>query len=138
MANNIYEKGYKIVLTGTEEERGTIKEVERLMEYPAVNCVGQTNLGMLAALIKNAKMLLSNDTGVSHIAAAVRTPSVVIFLSSDPERWAPLNKKLHKVILPHQSQNINHVLLKTTHMLQLKEPITLLKKNALVVNNGRS
>lgn len=127
VANTIYEKGYKIVLTGTEKERDIVNDLKRAMHYPVVNCVGETSLGALAALIKNAKMLLSNDTGVSHIAAAVKTPSVILFLSSDPERWAPLNKKLHQIIWPHQSESIEHVLLKTGNVLRIKEP-GILKK----------
>jgi ADP-heptose:LPS heptosyltransferase len=109
VADSLVEKGYDVVLTGTEIERGTVEQVARLMRYPAINCVGKTDLGTLAVLIKNAKMLFSNDTGVSHIAAAVQTPSVVIFLASDPTRWAPLNRHLHYIILPQEAENMEYV-----------------------------
>jgi ADP-heptose:LPS heptosyltransferase len=83
------------------------------MESKALNLVGKTDLGTLAAVIQNAKMLLSNDTGVSHIASAVKTPSVVIFLASDPERWAPLNKRLHHIVLPEKANDLDFVLSNT-------------------------
>jgi ADP-heptose:LPS heptosyltransferase len=117
IADAIAGKGYRIVLTGTEADRKAINAVEKYMRHPAVNCAEKTSVGALAALIKNAKMLFSNDTGVSHIASAVKTPSVVIFLASDPLRWAPLDKSLHRIILPAEAENINHVLLSAEQVL---------------------
>ena len=43
-------------------------------------------------------MLIANCTGVSHIASALKTPSVIISMDGEPERWAPLDKQLHYVI----------------------------------------
>lgn len=109
-ADYMHEKGYTILLTGTEIESLTVNQVASLMKAPSINLCGKTNLGVLAELIRHAKLLLSNDTGVSHIAAAMRTPSVVIFLTSDPARWAPLDKNLHRVILPAESENLGFVI----------------------------
>lgn len=109
VANNIAEKGYSLVFTGTEGERAVVEAVIQQLEFPAINLTGKTDLGVLALLIKNARMLLSNDTGVSHVATAVKTPSVVIFLTSDPKRWAPIDRKRHHIILPEESDNVNYV-----------------------------
>ena len=113
----IAERGFKIVLTGTLMEKCNVDKVESLMGHSAINCAGKTDLGTLGALIKNARMVFSNDTGISHIAAAMKTPSMIIFLKSDPVRWAPLNKDLHQIILPQQSGDIKYVLRKTANML---------------------
>ena len=104
VADILAQKGYTIVLTGTEAEKEVVRKVADIMQYPSVNLTGKTDLGTLALLIKNAKLLLSNDTGVSHLASAVKTPSVVIFLASDPKRWAPVNHDLHLIILPEQAR----------------------------------
>jgi ADP-heptose:LPS heptosyltransferase len=128
VANRMAEKGFQIVLTGTLQERALIDAVMEGMNYPAINLGGKTDLGTLAALIENAKMILSNDTGVSHIAAAVKTPSVVIFLTSDPVRWAPVNRKLHHAILPEESGNIELVVWNAEQVL--------LQSNRLDINKS--
>jgi ADP-heptose:LPS heptosyltransferase len=109
-ADEVADKGFAVVLTGTQGEGETVQSVAAAMRNPSVNLAGQTDLGTLAVLLRDARMILSNDTGVSHIAAAVRTPSVVIFLASDPKRWAPLDGRRHRIILPHESEQIDYVL----------------------------
>lgn len=91
-------EGLQIVLTGTARERPLTRQVQRLMREPAIGLAGETTLGALAAVIARARLLVSNDTGVSHIAAALRTPSVIVACGSDPKRWAPLDAELHRVL----------------------------------------
>ncbi len=90
--------GYRIVVTGTATESEITGAVASQMHSPALDVAGQTDLGSLALLLANARLLLSNDTGVSHIAAAFQTPSVILFTASDPNRWRPLNHQLHRII----------------------------------------
>jgi ADP-heptose:LPS heptosyltransferase len=110
VADAIAGRGYRIVLTGTREEAETANRVQSAMRHPAVNLAGLTGLGELAMLIKNAGLLFANDTGVSHIAAATGTRSIIVFLASDPDRWAPANRELHRVILPGESANVERAL----------------------------
>ena len=87
------------MLTGTQIERPTAEAVSRAMQRPALNVAGETPLGMLAALLESSALLITNDTGVSHLAAAVRTPSIIVFLASDPNRWAPHDRARHRPVL---------------------------------------
>jgi ADP-heptose:LPS heptosyltransferase len=91
-------EGLQVVLTGTAGEAGLTAKITREMREPAIDLAGRTTLGGLAAVIAKARLLVCNDTGVSHVAAATRTPSVVVACGSDPKRWAPLDSQLHRVI----------------------------------------
>lgn len=111
VADALAEKGYTIVFTGTSQEYEAVEHVREKMSGHSINLAGKTELGVLGALISRASLLVSNDTGVSHVAAATGTRSVVIFLASDPDRWAPLNRDLHHVVTPNESENVGGVLI---------------------------
>lgn len=98
LANYCAEQGLQIVFTGTADETPIIAEVQKWLQHDAINLAGKTKLGEVAALLKNASLLIANCTGVSHIAAAVQTPSLIISMDGEPDRWGPLNRSLHKVI----------------------------------------
>lgn len=93
------EQGYSIILTGTAAEEPIIKTVQGFMRHSSVSIAGKTDLGTLAAVLDGSAVLVSNDTGVSHLAAACHAPSVVIFTSADPAEWAPLDRERHRVVL---------------------------------------
>jgi ADP-heptose:LPS heptosyltransferase len=97
-ADRLTEEGYQVVVTGTARERPLISAVMEAMREPAIDVSGATSLGALAVLIEHARLLIANDTGVSHIAAAVRTPSVIICCGSDFRRWAPLDDTRHRIL----------------------------------------
>ncbi|MCA3191849.1 glycosyltransferase family 9 protein [Cupriavidus sp.] len=89
---------WRIVVTGAADEAALARRLCQLAGVPVVNLCGQTSLGAMAALIAHARLLICNDTGASHIAAAMNTPSVVVSCGSDSERWAPLDRTLHTVL----------------------------------------
>jgi ADP-heptose:LPS heptosyltransferase len=91
-------RGLQVVLTGTEPEAPITGTVARAMRSRALDLAGRTSLGGLAALIARARLVVCNDTSVSHIAAAFGTPSVVVASGSDPRRWAPLERSRHRVL----------------------------------------
>jgi ADP-heptose:LPS heptosyltransferase len=94
--------GLQVVLTGTQSERSLTEAVAQHMRFPAVDLAGKTNMGSLALLIGSARLLVSNDTGVSHLAAALHVPSIILFNASEPGRWRPLDHHLHRVVLNAQ------------------------------------
>ncbi len=95
LADYLASLGFQILLTGTQQEQHITQKVETYMRHTVINLAGQTDLGSLAALLRDATLLISNDTGISHLAVATKTPSIILFSTSEFHRWAPLNKKLH-------------------------------------------
>jgi ADP-heptose:LPS heptosyltransferase len=89
--------GLRVALTGSAAEAGITTWIARRVRG-AVDLAGRTSLGMLAALLRGARILVCNDTGVSHIAAALGTPSVVVCCGADPARFAPLDHSRHEVM----------------------------------------
>ncbi len=98
VADRLDEAGYAVVLTGTAAERNLTALVAGLMRRPALDLAGLTSVDLLAALVSGSALLVCNDTGVSHLAAALGTPSVVVFRASDRDRWAPLDRRLHRPV----------------------------------------
>jgi ADP-heptose:LPS heptosyltransferase len=98
LADRIADQGMTIVLTGSAWEAGMARQVARHMSAPALDLTGQTDLGALALLASEAALVVCNDTGMSHIAAAVDTPSVVICSGADAARFAPLDWRRHPVL----------------------------------------
>jgi ADP-heptose:LPS heptosyltransferase len=124
----------RIVLTGSDQERSLTTMVQRLMDAPAVDLAGMTDLGEFAAVISAVDLLVTNDTGASHVAAATKTPSIVLFGPTRPDRWAPLDRRRHRVIdaasLPSapgdraaalQTLPVDHVLAACLSLLQTPE-----------------
>jgi ADP-heptose:LPS heptosyltransferase len=109
VADECAEKGWQIVLTGTKEEMPIVEEVISNMVSEPIVAAGKTSLGAIGALLKNAAGLISNCTGVSHIASALKTKSVVISMDGEPERWAPLNSALHIMIDWTKNEDVEKV-----------------------------
>jgi ADP-heptose:LPS heptosyltransferase len=98
VADRLAARGLQIVLTGSGDEVDLARRLAAGMQARALNLAGQTNLGGLAALLYHARLLICNDTGVSHLAAALRTPSVVVFTRPESQGWPPLDRVRHRVV----------------------------------------
>jgi ADP-heptose:LPS heptosyltransferase len=99
VADRLQAAGLSVVLTGSDQEIGLARQVELAMRAKPINLCGKTDLGAFAALVAGARLVICNDTGTSHIATAVRTPSVIVNCGSDPKRWAPLDSRRHRTVL---------------------------------------
>jgi ADP-heptose:LPS heptosyltransferase len=98
VADALAARGLAIVVTGTAGEAALTAALQALMQHDAVDLTGRTDLWMLGALLERASLLVSNDTGLSHVATALRTPSVIVSSGADVARWAPLDAARHRVL----------------------------------------
>jgi lipopolysaccharide heptosyltransferase I len=80
------------IATGLASEKDYIDKFSHFSKTPVINLAGSLSLKELIALLASAKIVLSNDTGPGHIAAALGTPVVMIFGYSNPARVAPYKK----------------------------------------------
>jgi ADP-heptose:LPS heptosyltransferase len=82
--------GHRVVVTGSAAERDLAATVASLAGLPASAVLaGRTDTGGLAGLVAGARLLVSGDTGVAHLATAYATPSVVLFGPVSPATWGP-------------------------------------------------
>lgn len=104
------EFGLTIVLTGSSSEAPLTAAVAGRMRTPARDAAAPISIGAMAALMSRARLLISNDTGVSHIAAGLKLSSVVIFSKADIRRWAPLDRQRHRSLWDPDGERVAEVL----------------------------
>lgn len=94
---------YQIILFGSKEEQKLNNEIEKSLRQNIINTTGQTSLIEAAAIIKQCKVFVTNDSGLMHVAAAVGTPIAAIFGPTKENNTSPTNTHLIircKEILP--------------------------------------
>jgi len=82
-----------IIATGSASEAGIVEKVREKANVPIANLAGQTSLSELIALLKRAKLVVGNDTGPGHIAAALGVPLVLMFGRVNHARLEPYRRK---------------------------------------------
>ena len=85
--------GLAIVLAGAAGERGLCKAVAGAAGVPAVNLAGRTSLPVLAALLQCARVVIGNDSGGMHLAAACGVPVVAVCGLTDPRITGPIGSR---------------------------------------------
>ncbi|HYG41063.1 MAG TPA: glycosyltransferase family 9 protein [Cytophagales bacterium] len=90
------EMGYQILLTGLESEKSLTEYIAEEVGSLAYSLAGQLSLEEMMALLKVSPLLISNNTGPVHMAAAMKTPVVVLYALTNPQHtpW----KVKHKVL----------------------------------------
>lgn len=78
----------EIVALTTQKESAIVEEIGRFASTRALS-LSDLSLPEVTALLSRARLFVGNDSGIAHMAAAVRTPSVVVFGSSNRAHWSP-------------------------------------------------
>ena len=83
----------KIAFVGSDADKERIEALRKRCSAPLFNAAGATTLGMLARLLKRADLFIGVDSGPSHLAAVMRTPSVVLYSATNRQHvWGPLGE----------------------------------------------
>lgn len=97
LADVLNRKYGRVIFVGSLEDLSLVEEIVNLMETKPVIATGKTSLPELAALLARCDLVISNDSGPVHVAAAVGTPTITIFGPSDDLKYRPLGEK-HKIV----------------------------------------
>jgi heptosyltransferase II len=89
----------RIVLFGSASDVSVVKEVAAKMTCRPVILTGRTTLGELMALIKRCRLLITNDSGPMHLAAALDVPQLAIFGSTSEIATGPLSR--NAIVIKH-------------------------------------
>jgi lipopolysaccharide heptosyltransferase II len=76
---------FQVVITGGTDELDLVEAIQSRLRRPAIALAGQLDLPDLAAVLSLAPVLLSNNTGPVHLAAAVGTPVVDLYALTNPQ-----------------------------------------------------
>jgi ADP-heptose:LPS heptosyltransferase len=82
-----------IVFTGEQAERPLTEAFKALYDGRLVDATGLGSIQHSAALVERCDLLISADTGLMHLAAAMATPTVGIFGPNTPKCWAPVGQR---------------------------------------------
>jgi predicted lipopolysaccharide heptosyltransferase III len=90
VAQQLIAHGFQVVMTGapTEEQKTQLASVQAASKH-RLAMLNVLSIGELAAVIADSKLFVGNDSGPAHIAAAVKTPLVVLFGPASSVRWRP-------------------------------------------------
>jgi ADP-heptose:LPS heptosyltransferase len=87
----------EIFLTEGPMDHDVIEHLINIIKVPFIRVRNKT-VSFIAGLLKEMDMVVTNDTGIMHLSAAVGTPTLSLFGPTDPLQWAPLGSK-HRFIL---------------------------------------
>ena len=99
IAQRLQSQGYAVWLIGSAKDREVSDKIIALGNVNCQNLCGSTDLGDAIALLSCAKLVISNDSGLMHLAAALDHPMLALFGSSSPQFTPPLSPQAHIIKL---------------------------------------
>ncbi len=97
VADSLSAAGASVVLIGSRNEAGLTAAVRDAMRSPVTDLAGRLSLGATTALLARCRVLVGNDSGPRHLAAAVGTATVGVFWCGNLINAGPLTRSRHRV-----------------------------------------
>ncbi len=92
--------GVRILIFGAAGERRLAEQIAQNMKAVPVILAGETTLGQLMGLIRECRLLITNDSGPMHLAAALDVPQLAIFGSTSETATGPLSSRAEVIKHP--------------------------------------
>jgi ADP-heptose:LPS heptosyltransferase len=99
VAQDLADRGARVVVAGGPSEAERVERVVAGMRCTPETAVGTLDLPALIGLLSRATVMLGNDSGPRHLAAAVGTPTVAVFTYANLADVAPLTRVWHRVLV---------------------------------------
>ena len=99
LAQHLRERGYAVWLVGSAKDTETGEKIIALGNESCRNLCGATDLTEAVALLSCASLVVSNDSGLMHLAAALDRPMLALYGSSSPQFTPPLSKQAQVIKL---------------------------------------
>ncbi len=90
----------RLLIIGGEADAERLGALSVLLPNDRVSCAQNLSLVELAVCLQNCGLFLGHDSGISHLAAAVGTPCLLLFGPTDPAIWAPANPRVRVLRAP--------------------------------------
>lgn len=122
VALELQARGHQVVVTGGVAERDL---AERIAKRSSATTLLNLSLPELFAAIAGARLVVSGDTGVAHVASNYRTPSVVLFGPVSPAAWGPPPDPRHVVLFHGDGRGDPHGTVIDPSLLRISVPDVL-------------
>jgi heptosyltransferase-2 len=99
LAQRLEERGYAIWLVGSPKDKEIGDKIVALGNHNIRNLCGKTDLADAIALLSCTSLVVSNDSGLMHLAAALDRPMLALYGSSSPDFTPPLSNKAQVIKL---------------------------------------
>ena len=93
LARKLAAQGRPVWLIGSANDAAIGEEIERLAPGASRNLCGKTSLDQAIDLLASARLVVTNDTGLMHVAAALRVPLLAVYGSSTPTFTPPMSDR---------------------------------------------
>lgn len=100
--------GLRTVAVASGGERAVLERLQAESEIE-IACFDNLTLPEITALASRADLFVGNDSGIAHIAAAVQTPTVVIFGSSNVDHWRPWTDAPNEIVRDETGRDIRKI-----------------------------
>ena len=97
VAESLCERGISVIAIASAKERSVLERLQTATRAP-ITFFDDLTLPEVTALASRSAIFVGNDSGIAHMAAAVNTPSVVIFGSSNRHHWRPWTNAPNEIV----------------------------------------
>lgn len=132
------ESGVRCLVFGSQEEIALCRAVSEGIGSAALNLAGQTTLPQLAALMGLCRVVVTNDCGGMHLAAAMGTPVVAVFGLTDPSRTGPLGNG-HRLVCAEgvrRSRDIGRYSRRARRVMESISPERVIREALAALRDG--